>query len=285
MAAAEPRIDHVLVNVNDRLDEAAALYRRLGFNLMPRGHHSVGSSNHLAIFEDDYFELLGYEPHNAERAAGLWGDVAGFAGMILKTDDAPSLAATLRARSIAMVTEEPKALSRMVDLPDGTSREARFSSIHLDPAITPGGMVLFCQHLTPELVWREEWQSHPNGVRAISGISIACIDPATSIGLFERIYGSASVSPIEGGGWQLAARNAAIDYLTRGMATKRFGSDLAVSQAETDRNVAIEFRTSSLQAVRSTLDAAGFAYGRTETGKILVPASSACGAALVFCES
>ncbi len=45
-----------------------------------------------------------------------------------------------------------------LDLPDGTSREARFSSLHLDPSVTPAGMILFCQHLTPKLAWRREWR-------------------------------------------------------------------------------------------------------------------------------
>lgn len=281
MSEMVPQIDHVLVNVNDRLDEAAAHYRRLGFNLMPRGHHSVGSSNHLAIFEEDYFELMGYEPQNAARAAGLWGDVAGFAGLIMKADDAPALARTFRERSIAMVTEEPRALSRMVDLPDGTSQEARFSSIHLAPSITPSGMILFCQHLTPELVWREEWQSHPNGVRGISGITIASRDPARSIRLMEAIYGSSPIAAIEGG-LRIISRNAAIDYLTPEAAKARFGNDIMLAADGTDRKVAIEFRTSSLHATRDTLEAAGIVYIGIECKALLIPASSAFGVALLF---
>jgi catechol 2,3-dioxygenase-like lactoylglutathione lyase family enzyme len=34
-----PTIDHVVVNVRDRIDEAAETYRRLGFTLTPRGYH------------------------------------------------------------------------------------------------------------------------------------------------------------------------------------------------------------------------------------------------------
>lgn len=54
-------LDHVVINVADQLDAASALYRRLGFQLTERGHHSLGSSNHLAIFGENYLELLGYE--------------------------------------------------------------------------------------------------------------------------------------------------------------------------------------------------------------------------------
>ena len=48
-----PQLDHAVINVADRLDDASALYRRLGFQLTPRGHHSLGSSNHLAVFGDN----------------------------------------------------------------------------------------------------------------------------------------------------------------------------------------------------------------------------------------
>jgi hypothetical protein len=57
-----PTIDHVVVNVRDRLDQGAQAYRRLGFTLTPRGYHSLGSMNHLAIFGTDYLELIAARP-------------------------------------------------------------------------------------------------------------------------------------------------------------------------------------------------------------------------------
>ena len=35
------------------------------------------------------------------------------------------------------------------------------------PEIFPGGRVYYCQHNTPELVWRKEWQAHANAVISI----------------------------------------------------------------------------------------------------------------------
>jgi len=35
-----PTIDHVVINVQDRLDEALETYRRLGFTMTPRGYHA-----------------------------------------------------------------------------------------------------------------------------------------------------------------------------------------------------------------------------------------------------
>lgn len=283
MSELTPRIDHVLVNVNERLDEAAARYRALGFQLTPRGHHSVGSSNHLAIFGDDYFELLGYEPQNAARAAGAWGDVAGLAGLIFKTQDADALNAALRERRIARLTDGPQALSRPVDLPDGETREARFSTLHLDPATTPSGRIFFCQHLTPELVWRSEWQDHPNRVTAIAGVAIAAADPAASIGLLERIYGADAISRTEGGA-RLSAGAAAVDYLQPGAAKSLFGDDIGLAADGADRKVAVTLRTASLAQAKAALEEGGVSFRTRPDGSLVVPAPEAHGVALAFVE-
>ena len=60
MAAPSPVLDHVVVDVRDRIDEAAECFRSLGFQLTPRGRHTLGSVNHLAMFATDYLELLGF---------------------------------------------------------------------------------------------------------------------------------------------------------------------------------------------------------------------------------
>ena len=60
MAAPPPVLDHVVVDVRDRIDEAAECFRSIGFKLTPRGRHTLGSVNHLAMFATDYLELLGF---------------------------------------------------------------------------------------------------------------------------------------------------------------------------------------------------------------------------------
>lgn len=284
MSDATPRIDHVMVKVGDRLDAAVDRYSRFGFQLAPRGHHSVGTSNHLAVFEEDYFELVGYEPRNAARASGAWGKVDGFAGLVLKTPDANALALHLRDRSIAMVGDGPRNLSRPVELPDGTVREARFSSIHIDPDLTPSGLVLICQHHTPELVWRREWQAHPNGVNGIAGMTVASMDPARSIGLLAAIYGAAAMQTIEGG-LRLSAGNASIDYVVPEIARARFGGNIVLAPDGADRNVAVAFRVSSLAVTERVLGASGIAAVARKDAGLLVPAPAAFGVALAFGES
>lgn len=281
MTRPVPLVDHVLVNVDDRLDEAARTYERLGFVLTPRGHHSIGSSNHLAIFGHDYLELLGYEPRNAAKAAGLWGDLTGLTGLVFKTDDADALYADLAARHIPLKDGAPTPLSRPVDLPDGTVRDARFSTVHLDPAAVESGRIFFCQHLTPDLVWREEWQRHPNTVTGIARVVIAARDPARSVNLLADVFGAERVEAIDGGR-RFRAEGAAVDYLTPDAARALLGGDLPAAADDADRKVALALKTASREAARAVLEGAGVGFHTQPDGALLVPAALAAGVALVF---
>ncbi|MGV6873534.1 VOC family protein [Pseudochelatococcus sp. B33] len=276
-----PRIDHVLVNVNDRLDEAVRTYERLGFVLTPRGHHSLGSSNHLAVFGDDYLELVGYEPQNAEKAAGAWGDVTGLAGLAFRADDAGALDADLRARRIPLKDGAPLALSRPVELPDGTTRDARFGIVHLDPRAAESGRIFFCQHLDPDLVWRSEWQRHPNAATGVARLVIAARDPARSVGLLADIFGADRIEAIEGG-QRFRAEGADIDYLRPDAVRAAFGDNLPAGTDTADRKIALVLRTASRATARQALERGGIGFTARPDGALLVPARLAAGAVLAF---
>jgi hypothetical protein len=68
VAPPSPIFDHIVIDVRDRIDEAAQRFAQLGFQLTSRGHHTLGSSNHLALFATDYLELLGFGAGGASRA-------------------------------------------------------------------------------------------------------------------------------------------------------------------------------------------------------------------------
>src|ERR1700750_1230813 len=57
-------LDHVVINARDDMDRAEDIYRRLVFTLTERGYHSLGSTNHLAMFGTNYLELIAV-PKNA----------------------------------------------------------------------------------------------------------------------------------------------------------------------------------------------------------------------------
>jgi catechol 2,3-dioxygenase-like lactoylglutathione lyase family enzyme len=162
------RIDHAVIAVRD-LDAAAADFRALGFTLTPRGQHSIGSQNHCITLATSYFELLAapvehpwldyYRGFLREHGDGL-------AAVALSTDDADATYADLHARGVA--AKAPMDLSRPVE-----GGVARFRLVQIEAK--PG--VFICQHLTPELVWRREWQSHANGATELTGVALRAERP------------------------------------------------------------------------------------------------------------
>jgi hypothetical protein len=158
------QLDHTVINVGFDMDEAQDLFSQAGFQLTDRGYHTLGSINHLMIFGTDYLELLGLprgqEPERKEIAEAPLG----LNGLVFKTEDVDATYAHLQ--ELGMAGDPPKAFSRPVELP-GETRDARFRTVHVRPDVFPAGRVYFCEHGTPDLVWRSEWQEHDNGARSI----------------------------------------------------------------------------------------------------------------------
>ena len=155
-----PSLDHVVINALDRMDAAAECYRRLGFSLTPRGRHTLGSINHLAVFGTDYLELVGVAPDAPKARADIRRFPAGLNGFVFGTEDPDTLYAALAASGVP--AEAPIAFSRPVELPRG-SEDARFRVVRLAAEAVPYGRLYFCNHLTRSLVWRDAWREHANG--------------------------------------------------------------------------------------------------------------------------
>jgi 4-hydroxyphenylpyruvate dioxygenase-like putative hemolysin len=160
-------IDHAVLAVRD-LDRAAQSFRELGFTLTPRGHHSIGSQNHCIMLASTYIELL------AAPNAHPWLDYYrkflgagdGLAAVALRVEDAAAAYEDLRARGVA--AKPPMDLSRPVE-----GAVARFRLVQIEGAPS----VFVVEHLTPELIWRVEWQRHANGAHEVVGVVLAGKQP------------------------------------------------------------------------------------------------------------
>src|SRR5579863_2787986 len=161
-------LDHTVLLARD-LDRAAAQFRRLGFALTPRGHHSgLGSSNNCAMFGNrDYVELLGLAPERGKRPfyEEFLCAREGIVGLAFRTADARATRERLAASGFA--PPPPLAFGRPVETV-GVTRDARFVTTEADPKTTAGTRLFFCQHETPELVWLPDMLSHPNGVTGVA---------------------------------------------------------------------------------------------------------------------
>ena len=270
-----PGLDHVIVNLRDRLDAGAERWRRLGFTLTPKGFHTLGSSNHLAVFGDDYVELLGVEPGNTRTDVLDWPE--GLNGLAFRSGDADATFAALGRAGVA--AEPPLPFSRPVAF-QGGSGDASFRVVRIPRQAVESGRVFFCHHLTPKLVWRDEWRGHANGTRGIAGALVCAEQESALPALFSRMFGDGSVQH-EPDGAVLWAGRTRIEIRTPAALSARFGDALPGAAGRTEWMAALSLRTASLDQAAAALHAGGIAI-RREADRIMVPAAEASGVALEF---
>ena len=257
-------IDHVLVGVGD-LEGGRRTWENLGFTLTPRGRHKGwGTANYCVMFDHDYIELLGIVDarrftNNPDKFLDQGGE--GLLSLALATDDAEAAYRDLRRAGVE--ARAPRALGRLLDLPEGTV-DARFSLVHLPPEATPGLMALVCQHLTPDLVRRPTWLVHANGAQALAGATVAVEDRGTAAPAYERLFGADRV-----------ARRESEFSAHLGDAVIRF-------REPGDGLVALSVRVADTAATARCLDGGGIPFARPDAECLRVPPEAATGVALTF---
>lgn len=162
-------LDHVVINALFDMDRAEALMSQLGFTLTPRGFHSLGSINHLMVFEGHYLELVGLPLTTDVLRRDVLESPRGLNGLVFQAGDIDSCLSELRNGGLAML--EPQSFSRPVTI-DGAELLARFRTVRTAPELFEAGRVYYCQHDTPELVWHRPWMSHANGCTGLSELVV-----------------------------------------------------------------------------------------------------------------
>ena len=215
-------LDHIVINTRFDMDRAEDIFVQLGFTLTPRGRHSLGSTNYLMMFSEDYLELLGIPEAEGDKRPDVSGAPAGLNGLVFKTDDADE--AYRRLEKFNMAGDPPRSFARPLVLSDGTHQEARFRTVTASADAFPAGRLYFCEHLTPELLWRGEWQTHANGVTGFTELVIVHPHPVEHAELLAGLLGHS----VEGSGkdqQEIVFKDAfRLIVLSREAYGKRFGA-------------------------------------------------------------
>ncbi len=279
-AIPDTTIDHALILVHD-LEASRQTYERLGFFVTDRGVHtkSLGTANHCIILGDDYLELLGIcDP--TEKNEGYRRRLDRFEGPLgfaLATGDAHAAEAAFvdHGLPIGAVRE----YGRPIEI-DGRLEEVAFRSafIHDDPATDP--ILFFCQHLTPELVWRSAWQAHPNTATGIAGLTLVADDPRAECRRYQAMFAPGSTLDEEAGesGFMIGACR--LQVLSHERAGRDF-ADAGRPDAGETRLIAIDVAVADLDRADDVLRGNDVKFDRAETA-IQVAPGSASGAYLAF---
>lgn len=272
-----PTLDHVVVNVRDRIDAGLETYRRLGFTMTPRGYHTLGSMNHLAIFGTEYLELIA-APAGDTRRGEILAAPFGLNGLVFGTEDSASVYAALHDAGVPV--EPPLEFSRPVELTDGP-RNATFRTVRLAAGSVSVGRVYFCHHFNRDLVWRDEWRHHSNGAVGVARAVIAARDPSVLGQLFKRMFGEDAVrsSAI---GCSLVIGLSHFDIVTPAGLAHEFGDAAPAADGREDYMAALTIRTRSLDGAAEALAAGQIRGVYRGSDRIVVPATEAFGVTLEF---
>ena len=270
-------LDHLVINVGEALTPVGALYRKLGFTLTPRGVHSMGTINHLMIFRDTYMELLGAPVgFDSMGISQLLRLPRGLVACALTTRDAR--AAYREFANAGIAATEPEEFTRPVDLPEG-SRLASFCVTRLEPELTKGMAFFLCQHYTPELVWRSEWQNHANGVHSILALTIVVDEPATALEPYRDLFGMDRVS-LHGASAVARIGQVSTHLVTLTDFVGRYGV-ASLGEATSDYMAGVTLAVESIDATERYFSAAGVAFS-VDGDRVIVPAREAGGVILEF---
>jgi hypothetical protein len=172
--AGELYLDHLAHFVPD-LDAAARLLETLGLAATPESAHRVkgqpaGTSNRCVMLEQGYLEILCPKldtPH-AQRVRNL---MARYDGVHLACFGTPD--AGFEHQRLAAHGFEPEPI---VDLGRtvASGEELRFRVVYVPPGKMPEGRVQYCEHLTPEHLWKDEYVNP----LALEEIYVVADDPA-----------------------------------------------------------------------------------------------------------
>ena len=270
-------IDHVVITARD-LDSTQDTFRRMGFTLTPRGHHTLGSQNHCVMFGQDYLELLMVPQRLPGRE--YYYDFArigdGLAAVALKTDNARGAYGELTAAALA--PSEPVDFSRPVQLQEGT-KNASFRITQLGREQTPGGQVFLCQHFTRDVVWRAEYQTHANMATGLAALAILSNDVAATAAAYERLFDAKA--RIINEGLLIDTGDTPIAVVGEGALAKRLPG-VWISARHQPYMAALFIRVADRDTAERTIRAGGLHPTRMPDGSVAVGAAEAHGVAIIF---
>jgi catechol 2,3-dioxygenase-like lactoylglutathione lyase family enzyme len=273
-------IDHAVVMVRD-LDQAAANWKRLGFNISPRGTHSakMGSGNYTIMLDPDYIELLGVlaeTEHNAPARAFLAKRGEGIERIAFTAIDSAAGAEEIRARGYAALG--PTDFERPVTMPDGSLSAAKFRIFQWPIEEAPAGLRIFaCQHKTRETVWIPELMNHANGAQRLKQVLVVSAEPTKEAAHLARLIdGSVSTEPDGAIAVPSGSDRADFIFLTKDQLGRRYPG-VSLSGLPERGGAGLVLATSDLAAAEKATGGAAIS-----DGAVCVAPQAANGTLLVF---
>ena len=278
-------LDHPVIATSD-LDAARDTYERLGFTIPPRGSHvEWGTGNLCIMFADDYVEIRGVIDAyrftmNLDDHLDKYGE--GLMGVAFRTDNVQSSYQDMISHGISVAA--PRRLTRNFEHPEGWTQPS-FELCVPEPDDIEGLMhVVVLQHLTPELIRRPDFLSHPNGCTGVNSMSGIIYDADRVAGKLTLLLGDESVQRNSDGVRLVIPTGQRIDLLLPHAYQARFGKSVSMRESEIPRLGAMTLCVESLSRTQEVVAANDVAFDAVDPGTIRVGPDFTCGVTLEFTE-
>lgn len=272
-------LDHYIVRVND-LDAAIHAYSNLGFGLAPRGRHHKGTSNQTIILDANYLELLYFpeELKSTSRFNSFADDYEGPVAVALQTGDSFAVHAELSTLGFEPAT--PVSGGRPVHLAHGTY-DASWANTEFPIEVAPLPLFFTCGHQTRDLVYRPEWQNHPNGARRLEQLIVVHPEPSVLAAAYLRLFGDISVTS-QGDQLELRRGTLRLLVLQPEAFARRFPGIKVPDEIAQGWFAGSVVGVRDLEQTRQLLERNGVAYATGERGELVPPLSATGGSLLAF---
>lgn len=272
-------VDHYIVRAN-QLEAATRDYVRLGFALAPQGRHHKGTRNQTIILDANYLELLYFpEELKADSRFNRFDDeYEGAVAVALQTGDSFAVHSELTA--LGFSPDEPIVGGRPVVLPKGTF-DAAWANTEFPAEAATLPLFFTCGHRTRDLVYREEWQLHPNGARRIESLVVVHPNPAQLAGEYTRLFGKLSVSQ-QSDVLEIRRGTLTLQILAPSIFQKRFPGITVPAGHEQGWFAGSSIGVRNLEHTKRQLTSNGVPFVIADNGAVVPPLTATAGALLAF---
>lgn len=284
------RLDHLVMPSPD-LDNQAAFYRRLGFQVGSENRHPWGTINRIVQFDGFFLELIGVAagavpPAHATRSFSFGAHVGDFiarAGegasmLVVASDDAAANSHWHRQAGIG--DYEPFHFARKGRNAANEEVEVAFTLAFAHSVALPEIGFFACQQHFPEHFWSKARQEHENGVTGLSEITIVTDDPQAAVSFGRAFFGGAPHHDGEGS-LVFGLANGIVRFARPASALARYGTDPVLFSGRVGHIGAVTFQCQSLAALARRLEGEELPF-RWHHDRVVIPSGAAKGLVVAF---
>jgi hypothetical protein len=281
-------LDHIVHAVRD-LDAAAECYRRAGFTVGARNRHPWGTHNRIVQFPGCFVELISLgepelilpPPARAFSFGGFTRDFLalgeGLSMLVLEGKGAAADVAAFDRAGIGHLDQFD--FKREAKRPDGAPVKVGFSLAFATDPMAPDIGYFTCQQHFPENFWNRAFQTHPNGVAGIAGVTMVAENPADHAAFFRAFCGVDDVKS-NSNGIAIKTPRGVIQVIDCTAYRQHFAVE-PPDLTHGARLAAVRFALRDKAALMSALGK-GDVAPTERMGSVIVPSNAAHGVTLIF---